>query len=470
MQVTAPAISAANDSAAPSRVAHWSERFGFNYLNISLFLLFCAYGPALNVLGQFRYVELVIIVAMVLFYPIVMQRLKDRAGVFVGLFLLAAMSQMVSDGINNAPSDGSIKRLGTYVVLAVMVLGLRWIVNNNPNRMRWISIGYGISYFFVLLHGYAAIELYFEAPWRLGLGFGLTMAIAAIASWFNKGALWGGLALLAMAAIHTIAEGRALGLFTGMAGAASVYAYFFGSALPSRATWAQALGTLAGVVLFFAGLIQLLHVIVSMNVLPSDLQAKMDGQLNSSYGLLASARPDTFTAMYAISKRPVFGFGTSAFDIEVHGVYVELASAAYENTEIYDGFREGVYNMDDMLGIPSHSHLFGAWAESGFLATLGWWFTLGVAGVLFLRSLRWNNPFVPLYMYITLNTFWDVLFSPGPHRLDIALRIVIMLYGLAHLDALDRFADKQKKLALEAREKLYREVGRTVTGNVQPAA
>ncbi len=437
---TQNAFAPARPQSRPSFVEH----FGLGQANLALFILFACYGPSVSILGEFRLVELAVLLLMVIFYPVVTPYLKGRTGVFVSLFFYAAIAQYVSDVYNESDFTGTAKRVGTFIILGVLLLGLRWLVRDNPQRLRWLVLGYSASYGFILVTGLAAIELYYEAPWRLGLGFAVTVALCVFASWNRHGAFWGGIGLLIMALIHLAANGRALGLFTGLAGALSILAYMRGNLIPPKITVRQALLTFFGVAAFIASMVPVLYGVVALKVLPDEVQTKMEMQLDSPYGLLAAARPDTITALYAISKRPFAGYGSTGFDLDVFGMYIEIASSAYFGQDNYDALKSNAYENDDLQGIPSHSHLFGAWADAGFLASLCWWFTLALAATVFMRSIRWNNPLTPLYLLISLNTFWDILFSPGPHRMDIAIRIVIMLYATAHLATLDRFAKRQE--------------------------
>src|SRR5262245_2995941 len=145
-----------------------------------LFALFCLYGPSFSVVGELRYVE-VFLLGLLLFNI-------NRVIRFVGpwsrrlavLFLLAACAQIVSDCINEASVFGTLKRGGTYVILALMVIIISWLGRNDFTRIRYILSGYCWSSVFILFVGTSTSAGYEETPWRLGLGGAATLLLCVM--------------------------------------------------------------------------------------------------------------------------------------------------------------------------------------------------------------------------------------------------------------------------------------------------
>src|SRR3546814_4397176 len=69
-------------------------------------------------------------------------------------------------------------------------------------------------------------------------------------------------------------------------------------------------------------------------------------------------------------------------------------------------------------GLPSHSHFFGAWVDSGILAGLSWLAVLVISILAIMQGLAWRHPIVPVFIFVASPTIWDVIFPPGPHRMD----------------------------------------------------
>jgi hypothetical protein len=173
-----------------------------------------------------------------------------------------------------------------------------------------------------------------------------------------------------------------------------------------------------------------LRVATSADLLPEGLQRKTEAQLNNPFGLLFGGRPDTATAVYAITKRPLLGYGTTNVNPEILLFYRELNASVLSNLIRPDAAAAIAYTREWSLGTPSHSHLFGAWVDAGVLAALCWLFYLWIAIYVLQRSFFWRHPFQPLFVFVSLLILWDTLFSPGPHRMDVAIRFTVLMLAV----------------------------------------
>src|SRR3546814_7646452 len=84
-------------------------------------------------------------------------------------------------------------------------------------------------------------------------------------------------------------------------------------------------------------------------------------------------------------------------------------------------------------GLPSHCHFFGAWFDGGILAGLSWLAVLVISILAIMQGLAWRHPIVPVFIFVASTTIWDVIFSPGPHRMDMALRLTLLTFVLTFL-------------------------------------
>lgn len=403
-----------------------------------LFLLFMFYGPAIQVVGEFRYVEIVVLVLLVFNFSRAVRYLGNLEKLLISLFLLAAMAHVVADLVTNASIEGTIKRTGTYIILAMLIIGLHWLAHGDVARIRWMLAGYCLSYLIVYLAGIETPSRgYLIGPWRLGLGMATTIGVALMIAWQPRLQRIGGLALLAMAGIHWMSEGRSVAAITAVTGMLALSSSLRSSYYPAPFNpW-----IVIGFIVFSSvGIICLnygLEIATENKMFPSEMQKKMETQFASRYGLLGGGRPDAFVALYAISKRPFLGHGSTNLDPDVWYFYSELNAEMYAQMNDYERILLHELNKEWVLGTPSHSHLLGAWADAGIIAALCWFAVLGLCIYVFVRVMFWRHCLAPLIVLIAVSTIWDILFSPGPARMDMAFRILILTHAVKLLRTFD---------------------------------
>jgi hypothetical protein len=82
--------------------------------------------------------------------------------------------------------------------------------------------------------------------------------------------------------------------------------------------------------------------------------------------------------------------------------------------------------------IPSHSHLLGAWVESGIVGAVFWCWVLWLTGGTLVRA-SGREPLFPFFAFIALLLIWNVFFSPyGADERFTATYFIyaIILFGL----------------------------------------
>lgn len=402
-----------------------------------LFFLFAFYGPSFSLLGELRYVEVAVLGVLFLNFSEALRYTSKLDRVFVGLFLVTALMQLISDIVNDAGLDGTIKRSGTYVTLALLVIGVRYLSRGDPMRLRWMLGGYCLSYVTVLFLGQTASRNYENESWRLGLGTAATIAICLIPMWMPRLYRFVGPALLIMSVVHVATGARSMAVIVAVAGLLSIWGALRAPAPPRRFR-------LSGVLLvIFIGLFAIISAYqaarwaTEAQLFPPDIQAKMEIQFSHPYGILAAARPDTIAALYGITKRPLLGFGSTNVDPDVYAFYLHTVASTYIWTDRFEAMRALLWAQEWDLGTPSHSHLLGAWVDAGIVAAFSWAAFIAIAVYVLQGTMSWHHPAAPLCVLISLLVLWDTLFSPGPIRMDIALRLSTLLYGI---DLLRRFS------------------------------
>jgi hypothetical protein len=390
------------------------------------------------VFGEFRYVEILIVGLLALNFQQALRYLGRWEKRLAGLFLLTATAYIVADLITNAALDGTIKRSGTYVLLALLLIALKWLGRGDPARILWMLAGYCFSYLFVFLAGIETPSRgYLEIPWRLGLGMAATIAVTLAIAWQPRLDRIGALALLALAVVHWMADARALAAITGVTGLLALWASFYSLRRPSSFRLNVVAGFAVLAVVGILGLQYVLTVATENQLFSEQMQRKMEMQLSNPYGLIGGGRGDAIVALYAISKRPIVGHGSTNVDPDVWYLYAKLAAETYAYDGGYQSILGNELNREWVLGTPSHSHLLGAWADAGVLASLSWFAVLGLTIYVLVRVMFWRHSWMPLIVLIAVSTLWDVLFSPGPTRMDMAFRLIVLAYAADMLRSFD---------------------------------
>jgi len=412
-----------------------SQRSGDLIVKFLLFGLMAFYGPTLAVLGQLRYVEIVLIAIMFLNARNAFTHVDRMTAILIQLFLLTAACQLISDAWNGSNFDGTAKRVGSYLILIVIILATKFLARNDFARIRWILAGYAISWIFLYFVGSESQEGYEVTPWRLGLGYAATLGLCIIASLSQKSSLRAGLALLLLAGIHVALGARSIAIFTTIAGLGTLWTTVRGKPIPRKVTAARVAALLGVIVVAIMLTYQSVVFATDARLFPQELQQRMQQQVDSPYGLLATARPETAAATMAILKKPLLGFGSTAYDNDVWGYYIDIYNSNFLDRSNYvDIYRQALY-QDWNTGLPSHSHLLGAWVDAGIFAALSWFAILFLSFYVLIRTLSWDSRYTALLLFISSVTIWDVLFSPGPHRMDMALRIMILTFAISQMRA-----------------------------------
>lgn len=411
--------------------SHFARKeFSDSMVTIALFGMMAIYGPSFEIGGQFRYIEVLLVAIFLFSINTIFRGLDNVTKLLIPLFLLTSISQIISDLYNNVPLGSTISRVGTFVLFVIILVTVKRLANNDFRRMRWMLFGYALSWVFIFFVGTDAAPNYADSPWRLGLGWAVTMAVCLGITLQTRLNLVSGLVLLAMSLLHIWFGSRSIAIFTLFASTVTFWTVVFGADRPTTLQWRK-IATVSVVLIF--GIVlgyQALLWATEKNLFPGEVQQRMQAQVSSPYGLAATSRPETAAALKAIAMRPVIGFGSKAYDNEIWGYYIDVLNSNYLSYGNYTAIYKDSFYQEWDAGLPSHSHLFGAWVDAGVFAILSWVAVLALAFYTILSSINWRNTLTPLIIFIGSTTIWDVLFSPGPHRMDMALRIMILTYAV----------------------------------------
>ena len=401
--------------------------------NLAAFMLFALYGPAFELFGQLRYVEIAVLIFLFVNAHRAWSYVDRLTKILIALLIITALSQILSDMVNGVYADSTIKRVGTYVIFIAILIACKLLSLAEWSRLRWILAGYCLSWVFIYFVGTTAAEYYQDNPWRLGLGWAFTLAICLGLSLLPRLYLVAMAILLPVAALHIVLGARSIAIFTLFVFAASSYAALFGKPIASKVTARRFFVVIGVLSLGIAAGYQSIIWATEKRILPAEVQERTEAQVYSLYGLAATARPETAASLTAIAERPVLGWGSTAYDPMIWRYYIDLLTANWRSRVDYRNIYEDTFYQEWEGGLPSHSHFFGAWVDGGFFASLSWLLVLIVSILAIMQGMTWRHPITPAVIFIASTTIWDVLFSPGPHRMDMALRLTLLTFVLTFL-------------------------------------
>jgi O-antigen ligase len=143
---------------------------------------------------------------------------------------------------------------------------------------------------------------------------------------------------------------------------------------------------------------------VEQGVFGEYAQRKLEAQRDGEGGILLGGRGEILASGQAIIDSPFIGHGSWARDPTYAAILADKrAELGYKSLNGQAGKR------DDL--IPSHSHIFGAWVESGLAGGLFWLFVL-VFTIRSLIKVSGSEPLLPVFAFTGFQLTWDILFSP----------------------------------------------------------
>jgi hypothetical protein len=290
----------------------------------------------------------------------------------------------------------------------------------------------------VLFIGQTASKNYADQAWRLGLGTAATIGLTLVPLFVPRLYKFVGPGLFVMSALHIAAGSRSIAALAGLAGILATASAYLKTTVPPKFRPFNVIAVLLfGSAALFAAYYGAQKA-TEARMFPPEVQEKMEIQFSNPHGILAAGRPDTVAALYGIWKQPFLGFGSTNVDPDVYAVYIDLASSSYIWSDSFDAQTDLAWKRSWTLGTPSHSHLFGAWVDAGVIAALCWAAMLLACAYVLQRTMFWRHPAQPLFVLVSLLCIWDILFSPGPTRMDIAIRLAVLIFAIELVQTFDR--------------------------------
>ena len=148
-----------------------------------------------------------------------------------------------------------------------------------------------------------------------------------------------------------------------------------------------------------------------------------DCQNVSPLELLMNGRSDFVSATFAVRDHPFLGIGS--WNSNAWNTYRQEAYYA-RSAEMSNAMRE---SMNIQL-YSHHSTFFGEWAEGGIGAPFFWLFVLYCSFMLLANLIANDNLFLPFFVLMIMNFFWNFFFSPMNISVRMETGIIIAVYLL----------------------------------------
>lgn len=395
-------------------------------------MLFATNGPVLSLVGQLRYSELLILLIGLINARHVKKSIRKMEWRIGLLFLLTALTYLIMDLFNHGIKTSTVSRVGSYMILCALLFSIKWIIGDSKAKLVAALLGFSLSFLIVLILNVPVPSAsYHVAPWRLGLQFAMTLMVCTLIFQFPRYYSLGLVVLSILIFLHFWFGSRSFALITLIVLLVALWVRFNGRDLPIKPSGASLLRTIGYCAMATFLVFRLMQSPVFLSILPNEMQNRMEVQLQNPFGLFAAARPDVATAIHGIFQRPMTGFGSSTVDPEVLSFYARVAAASY--FEVEDAIYLNLINREWSSGTPSHSHVFGAWVDAGIVAALSWMAVLLFSFSILAQVTRYRSPLTPLATLVAATLIWDVLFSPGPTRLTVALLLVVQFFVKQYL-------------------------------------
>lgn len=250
-------------------------------------------------------------------------------------------------------------------------------------------------------------------PLKSGLGAGLVIVIASTGLLLSLSVRLLALSLVVFGIIAMFSDARNLAAACVAAGVVSIVCVWFQTRY-SLGFWSALLCltgcTLISLVLITEGY----SIAASSGVLGPSAEARYEKQAEAEGGLLLSARPELALSLAAIRSDPIVGRGANP-----RASFSERSQAI--NTLLGAGRELSDEDVERIAGrgVNSHSLALHWWVMFGISGFLIWLIFLLLLVCASVFAIVQRSSFAVLIIYATLQSAWDIFFSPWNARFEV---------------------------------------------------
>jgi hypothetical protein len=400
-------------------------------VDAAVFLIGATSSLDVTLVGQLPYSEIILLAALPVLIatrPKAIFRKEYRTVyLLMGLWLL---SQIVTDIYVHDPFQSRLKGMARVIFFAIDLAGLSALIGYSIRRIKIFYLGLVVSGLVVWLLSVAHGGLgSLDIAWKMDLGATTEIVMLLVASYYYYARRTYSVALVVFLiwAALGVHYGVRSDVLICLASAVPLLP-FFNKPIPANAHVYQGRAAKLVAMLVFVGASawlsqKAIYWAVHAGLYSDYETAKFETQAQGKMGVIFGGRPEGPVAIQAIMDSPILGHGSYAVDPK----YTILLQD-YQYQWGYSQSDEPP-DSDEPEGIPTHSHLTGAWVEGGVVASFFWFFMLGLIVRSVLRMTEMRHPLGPLYLASFAGLFWDILFSPfgNIRRITEAFTIILMI-------------------------------------------
>jgi hypothetical protein len=370
--------------------------------------------------------------AFPLLLPIVLvMRRKEigKSSIATILFLLGLwlVGQLLTDLYRRTEFMDWVRGDADIVVFGVGILVLIGLLGKSETRKVIFAVGVGVGT--MLAARFEPTQPQTDDPWKFGYSPGVTLLLFVVCCHFFRRRNYFAILLLVLgvSVVNVVENFRSMVLFLLITVALTVplIPERIGRLrlLPPPGSTAR-LMVMACLALGAGGLaFGMIKLATMSGMMGQESQEKNQQQSQAVGGMFVGGRPEILVSSRAVFDSPILGHGSWARDSK----YIEMLRDIKSRYGIAYDPAAGEEEAADV--IPTHSYLFGAWVWAGILGAVFWLYVLSkvIKSIVKLSLLRPST--MPLYAYLLVRQFWNILFSPfgSTERILTAFVIVIMI-------------------------------------------
>ena len=335
------------------------------------------------------------------------------------LGLIWLMSQVATDLVRNTPFVDYSRGWAKITFTMINFTALYMLLHNSRRRLVLFALGAVIGGY--LHHTLNPAPAALSDPWKFGLALPVTLLLVLGA---QRGFERNAPRLVSLFLFFAAGLNLVMG-FRSLSGICFVTAMFlFVQSRQSRPGARISRGRLIIITMIgiigAIGFLEFYSYAARDGLLGAQAERKYKTQSSSKYGVLLGGRTEVLVALQAVADSPFLGHGSWAKDPKYQKMYFKLSGAKY--AQQYFGRGSGL--------IPTHSFIFGAWVEAGFLGFVFWAYVLWLTGRNLIYLNQMQETLSPLIAYISFLMMWDIVFSPFgfDRRVLVPFFIIVVMF------------------------------------------
>ncbi|CAA6826048.1 MAG: Unknown protein [uncultured Sulfurovum sp.] len=375
--------------------------------SIILFLLPILTIFTVNIVGQLMFSDiLVLILTPILLFNKSFNKKQPYLKPIMLFLLLWFFSAIVSDIVNETSLINFLRGISSILFFAMHIFVIFVLVNMKRDRLTTLILGVSISFILLLVFGGEVYSLDDgkNTPWKMGVGFGVTIIFVMLLSRWIKNKRLLAKILLFSSPIHLFLNARSLFLTVVLS---SIITAFHLKIYSKGKKLFILLSTLFFILIVAPMAINYYGNLTQEGFFGKQAQEKYIMQTGGGkINILLAGRSETLISLTAISDSIIFGHGSWATSKEYFIMYLSMLEKMGKhinwNSEL---------DKDKYL-IPAHSMLLAAWVWYGITGSLFWFYILYLSLKVLSIGIAGRKPIQVRDMLIVVALIWDIFFSP----------------------------------------------------------